>query len=252
MLRVLIYCVLFALVPVVAWFVTRRVSRYERRLVGVVLVVVPTSLITFIMVVTGHGHGHVAVLSADYGLNTPMIASTPGSVPEVDLGQTSSAAPPLVRAEPAPPVVAPSVVAPPAFGPPVLGPAVARTSQPGGRADSSGPTGPVVAPANLPGPVLSVPLPTVALPSISPIKPPPPKPSPPSGPTTNPPTTKPTTPPAPPPSSATDAPAPATEPPPVTTNPPTSEAPPPAPPPTSDPATSPVDTLVGAVVDTLT
>ena len=247
MLRVLIYCVLFALVPVVAWFVTRRVSRYERRLVGVVLVVVPTSLITFIMVVTGHGHGRTAVLSANYDPNKPATASTLGSVPEAKFGQTSSEAPPLVRAEPAPPVVAPSV-----FGPPALGPAVARTSASGGRPYPSGPAAPVIAPANIPGPILSVPLPPVTLPSTSPIKPPtvapppPPKPSPPSKPTTTPPTTKPTTPPPPPPSTTTDAPAPTTEPS-VTAAPPTTEQPPPPPPlpaPTSEPVTAPVDTLV--------
>jgi hypothetical protein len=76
MLRVLVYCVLFALVPVVAWFAARNVSRFERRMVGTVMLVVPWGLIVFVMLVWTPGHrGGTQTISTVDDAGAPGVAA---------------------------------------------------------------------------------------------------------------------------------------------------------------------------------
>jgi hypothetical protein len=242
MLRVLIYCVLFALVPVVAWFTARRVSRLERRLVGAVMVIVPTGLIVFVMVMTSHGKTRTAVLSSDDGLDPPAASWTLGSLLHLDNGPVTDGTTVQPRDDP-------SVATSPAA-------TEAHPSALGGHPDAGSETRPDTTKPLVPriGPIVaSVPVGTIQPPNVTapPIilpppvapttRPPkPPTPSPPGQPTPEPPVTEPTTPVTTPPH--TTPPHTTTQPPPPTSDAPAPTTEPPADPPTTKPVREPETT----------
>ncbi|WP_157488876.1 hypothetical protein [Pseudofrankia sp. DC12] len=211
----LIYCVLFAIVPVVAWLSARRVSTFERRLVAAVMVIVPTGLIVFVMVMTRHGSGAPASLSAADGPNAATASWSLG---------------PLLQFDTAPATVAPTIDA--SVEPPPPNTVGLHALALGGRPDAKSEKQPGSTKALTPG--LTPTTPTVPVGTILPAAtfppttepttdPTPPRPSPPGQPTTSPPTIVPTTPATTPPGTT----PPPTTPPRTTTEPlpPTSDAP---------------------------
>ncbi|MBL7489510.1 hypothetical protein I6A60_07720 [Frankia sp. AgB1.9] len=244
----LIYCVLFALVPVVAWLTARRVSTFERRLVAAVMVVVPTGLIVFVMVITSHGKGATAALSAEDAPNSTASWSI-GPLLELDTGP--AAVTPTVEASVAPPP-APGEVHPSASG---GRPDAKSEKKPGSTAPGfappppAEPVGVILPPVTIPSSAGPRTLPAVTVPPVTvPAITTPPRPSPPAGPTTTPPIIEPTTPVTTPPRTTppvttSAAPAPTTNPP-VTTEPPVTE-------PTSAGPTTVIDPVTTAVSDLL-
>jgi hypothetical protein len=237
MLRVLIYCVLFALVPVVAWLTARRVSTFERRLVAAVMVVVPTGLIVFVMVMTSHGKGATAALSAE---DAPNSTASWSIGPLLELDTESTAVTPTAEA---------SVALPPAdtieVDPLALGgrPDVKSGKQPGSTSPSTPgfapavpaePVGVILPPVTISSSTVPRTVPPVTVPVIST----PPRPSPPAGPSTTPPIIEPTTPVTTPPRTT----------PPVTT----SAAPTTPPPVTTTPVTEPTSAGPTTVTDPVT
>lgn len=240
MLRVLIYCLLFALVPVVAWLTARRVSRLERRLVGAVMVIVPTGLIVFVIVMTSHGKGRTAVLSSDDGLDPPAASWTLGSLLDLDRGLDGDG----TTVEPSDDAsVSTAPDAAEAHAPALGGrPDAQSETQPGSTKSLVPRIGPIVGSAPvgaIPPPGVTIP-PIVLPPPVAPTTQPPtaPTPSPPGRPTTEPPVTVPTTPATTPPHTTTQPP-----PPPPTTDAPAPTTEPPADPPTTQPVSEPEPTV---------